>query len=198
MFDPESKVKFMLEGLANIILRPNMSGLLTEYQKMKIAKYEIPLSSCSSMLEDTLYSRHVKKDNGEEQEKLEIYMAETARKFDEEKAARLKNQLPKKKPKTFPPTRRQKIERMREEYGVQKFSEAIVDTDNVFKIGNDYYRIPESCQAYAPKKTKDGDVLYDMDKIICGETISGDKVFFDMNIEPVTDIVCMGEQMRFA
>ena len=197
MFDPESKVKFMLEGLANIILRPNMSGLLTEYQKMKIAKYEIPLSSCSSMLEDTLYSRHVKKDNGEEQEKLEIYMAETARKFDEEKSARLKNQPPKKKPKTFPPTRRQKIERVREEYGVQKFSEAIVDTDNVFKIGNDYYRIPESCQAYACKKTKDGDVLYDMDKIICGETISGEKVFFDMNIEPVADIVCIGEQMKF-
>ena len=198
MFDPESKVKFMLEGLANIILRPNMSGLLTEYQKMKIAKYEIPLSSCASILEDTLYSRHVKKDNGEEQEKLEMYMAETARKFDEEKAARLKNQPPKRKPKVFPPTRRQKIEKARETYAVQKFTEAIVNTDNVFKIGNEYYRIPESCQAYAPKKTKDGDVLYDMDKIICGETISGGKVFFDMNIEPVEGVELIGEQMRFA
>lgn len=107
----------MLEGLANIILRPDMSGLLTEYQKMKIEKYEIPISACSSILDDEMYSKYVKKDNGEEQSKLEGYMEETARRFDEAKAAKLKNQ-PVKKKKVFPPTRRQKIEAVRKAYGI--------------------------------------------------------------------------------
>ena len=197
MFDPESKVKYMLEGLANIILRPDMSGLLTEYQKMKIAKYEIPLSSCASVLEDTLYSRHVKKDNGEEMEKLEMYMAETARKFDEAKAAKLKNQPSKKKPKTFPPTRKQKIEQARKEHRIAKFEFQRVDTDNIFHYDGKYYQIPDSCAAYAPKSLKDGDVIYDMDQVLCGVTDGGKVMFFDMDINPISDVRLIGEQIKF-
>lgn len=76
MFDPESKVKYMLDGLANIILRPNMDGLLTDYQKMKIGKYEIPISSCASLFSDEIYSERPKIDNGEEQMRMELLMDE--------------------------------------------------------------------------------------------------------------------------
>ena len=202
IFDPESKVKFMLDGLANILLRNHMDGVLTEYKKMKIGKYEIPISVCASMFGNELYSEREKMDNGEGRTRMEAIMEEAARKFDEARLAKNSKkrqaEIAMKKPKTFPPTRRQKIEKAREVYAVQKFAEAIVDADNVFKIGNDYYRIPSSCQAYAPKQTRDGDLIYDMDKILCGETISGDKVFFDMNIELVEGVELIGEQMRFA
>lgn len=197
MFDPESKVKFMLEGLANIILRPDMSGLLTEYQKMKIAKYEIPLSSCASTMEDEVYSRRAKKDNGEEEERLAMYMDDTARKFDEAKAARMK-QPPRRKPKTFGPTRRQKIEAVRKQYAVASFESVIVNTDNVFCFGGHYFQIPLSGTKYDGKALPDGDVIYDMDHILCGLTEAGETVFFDMNIEPVAGIVCIGEQTSFA
>ena len=197
MFDPESKVKYMLEGLANIILRPDMSGLLTEYQKMKIAKYEIPLSSCASILEDELYSRHVKKDNGEEMEKLEMYMAEAARKFDEAKASKMKNQPSKKKPKTFPLTRRQKIEKARKEYGIATFEFCRVDTDNVFCWKGKYFRIPSYNPEYEPKKLKDGDLIYDMDQVLCAETQDGSIMFFNMNIEPLGAVDYIGEQIKF-
>lgn len=197
MFAPESKVKFMLEGLANIILRPDMSGLLTEYQKMKIAKYEIPLSSCAPILEDTLYSRHVKKDNGEEKEKLEMYMEDAARKFDEAKAARLKNQPSKKKPKTFPPTRRQKIESVRKDHNITKFKFCRVDTENVFCYGDWYFQIPKDNEKYAGKVLKDGDVIYDMDCVLCAETSQGELLFFDMDIAPINGVLRIGEQINF-
>lgn len=197
MFDPESKVKYMLEGLANIILRPDMSGLLTEYQKMKIAKYEIPLSSCASTMEDEVYSRRAKKDNGEEEEKLAMYMDDTARKFDEAKAARLKNNPPRQKPKVKVLTRRQKIEAARQQYSVVSFESVIVDTDNMFFFGGKYFRIPQSNAKYAGKTLQDGDVIYDMDHILCGRTESGATVFFDMDIEPVDGVVCVGEQTNF-
>lgn len=197
MFDPESKVKYMLDGLANIILRPDMKGLLTEYQKMKIAKYEIPISSCSSVLEDELYSKRAKKDNGEEQKKLEMYMDETARKFDEAKASRIKNKMPKKKAKEFHPTRRKKIEAVRKEYDIVSFAFCRVNTDNVFSFKGRYYKISPENQVYAGKTLKDGDVIFDMDSILCAENKDGIIFFFDMNIEPVYDVECVGEQMKF-
>ena len=196
MFDPESKVKYMLEGLANIILRPDMSGLLTEYQKMKIAKYEIPISSCASMLNDELYARRDKKDNGEEKERLEMYMAETARKFDEAKAARLKNQPPKKR-RNLTSTRRQKIEQARSKYHVTRFEHCRVDTDNIFFFCGKYYQIPLDNERYAAKPAKDGDVIYDMDRVLCAETEDGETIFFDMNISPIDGVYCMGEQTNF-
>lgn len=198
MFDPESKVKYMLEGLANIILRPDMSGLLTEYQKMKIAKYEIPLSSCVSAMEDEVYSRRAKKDNGEEQKKLEMYMDETARKFDEAKAARLKNQPVKRKVREFAPTRRKKIEAARKEYDIEFFETCRVDTDNVFVFRGKYYRIPADNASYAGKELKDGDVIYDMDRILCAVNKDGILFFFDMNIKPVYGVARIGEQTAFA
>ena len=183
MFDPESKVKYMLEGLANIILRPDMSGLLTEYQKMKIDKYEIPLSSCASLLEDKLYSRWAKKDNGEEEQRLEMYMEEAARKFDDARASKTPGKAPAKK-KTFPPTRMQKIEAARKAYNIVKFGFARVDTANEFVYDGIRYHISDSCEAYAPKVTRGGEFIYDMDQIICATDASGKLHFFDMNLEP--------------
>lgn len=196
MFDPESKVKYMLEGLANIILRPNMKGLLTEYQKMKIGKYEIPISSFVSAFNDELYSRRTNIDNGEEEAKIKEMMDELAKKYDDALASRTKR-IPSKKKKTFPPTRRQKIEKARKEYGVKSFTFVRVDTCNEFEFKNKYYVIPDYVEAYAAKETKDGDMIYDMDQILCAETEDNNVIFFDMNIEPVEGIVLKAEQINF-
>ena len=163
---------------------------------MKIEKYEIPISACSSVMDDEMYSKYVKKDNGEEQSKLEMYMEETARKFDEAKAAKLKNQ-PEKKKKTFPPTRRQKIEAVRKQYGVTAFQFVRVDTDNMFCFKGKYYRIPKDNNAYAAKQTRTGEYMYDMDQILCAETVDAGTLFFDMNINPVDGVELVGEQQNF-
>ena len=194
MFDPESKVKYMLEGLANIILRPNMKGLLTEYQKMKIEKYEIPISALGSLLDDELYSKRNRLDNGEEETRIKEMLDELAAKYDAAKASRVKKE-PKKK--IFPLTRRKKIEALRKELGVARFDWVRVDTDNLFFYDGTYWRIPKDDGRYAFKRTKDGDDLYDMDQILCAELADGKVSFYDMNIEPVDGVVVVGEQTSF-
>lgn len=71
MFDPESKIKYMLDGIGNILLRNHMDGILTEYKKMKMGVYEIPLSACASILSDEVYSERPKIDNGEEEQRMQ-------------------------------------------------------------------------------------------------------------------------------
>ena len=182
MFDPEGKVKFMLDGLANIILRPNMDGLITEYQKMKTAKYEIPISSCESVLDDEFYSRRSTRDNGEEGERIRDIMDELARRYDEAKAAKTKK--PPKPKKQFPPTRMQKIERARKERGIVDFRFATVDTNNEFVLDGVSYTV--DAEQYGPSVTKDGELYYAMDRVMCGTTADGEHFFFDMNIEDIT------------
>ncbi len=195
LFDPESKVKYMLEGLANILLRNHMDGILTEYKKMKIGKYEFPFSSCASLFADEIYSEFLKNDNGEEERKLNDLMAEMARRYDEAKSAKTRN---KPRPaKTFPSTRRQKIERIRKENDVKMFEFVRVDTNNEFEWRGTYYRIPDYISVYRPKQTKDEDLIYDMDQILCAETEFGKVLFFDMNIEPVEGITIVGEQLSW-
>lgn len=172
MFDPESKVKFMLDGLANILLRNHMDGILTEYKKMKIGKYEFPFSSCASLFADEVYSEFARKDNGENEGRLNELMAEMARRYDEAKAAKMKGSKVR-VPKAHPPTRRQKIEHFRMENNIKKFTFVRVDTANQFFYDGNYYLIPAECAAYQPKRTKDGDMIYDMDQILCAEDADG-------------------------
>lgn len=195
MFDPESKVKFMLEGLANILLRNHMDGILTEYKKMKIGKFEFPFSSCEQLFADEIYSEFAREHNGDETRKLSELMEKMAKRYDDAKAAKTKKLS--KAPKKFPPTRRQKIESARKTYGIARFEFVRVNTANDFYFGGRYYHIPDSCAAYEPKTTKDGDVIYDMDQILCAETVDGQTLFFDMNIEPVDGVKLIAEQIKF-
>ena len=202
LFDPENKVKFMLDGIANILLRNHMDGILTEYKKMKIGKYEIPISVCASLFGDELYSERPYIDNGEERTRMEAIMDELSRKYDEvrekKQSKKERERVRSKPPKNFPPTRRQKIEAARRKYGIVAYEFARVDTLNRFFFKGNFYEIPRANVAYAAKTTKDGDVIYDMDQILCGETASGSIVFFDMrDIEPVEGIVVVGEQISF-
>lgn len=196
MFDPESKVKYMLDGLANIILRPNMNGLLTDYQKMKIGKYEIPISSCASLFSDEIYSGRPKIDNGEEQIKMDILMDELAEKFDEAKALKAKKRSVSKRKNTIP-TRREKMEQIKKQFCLNGISYVRVDTDNNFIYKNRYYHISEDCKQYSGKVLSDGELFFDMDKIICAESIDGQTIFFDMNLDRVADVRCFGEQISF-
>ena len=186
MFDCESKVKFMLDGLANIILRPNMSGMITEYKKMKIGKYEIPFSACTSEISGEIYSEYIKKDNGEASTRMKLILEELAAKYDEEKNSRQKKIQIKKRVHKL--TRRDKIENIRKTYDANKFEWTCVDTEGYFKFDNKTYRISDDVKQYQAKNLPDGDVLYDMDKILCVKTNEGKNLFFDMNIEPVEKI----------
>lgn len=164
MFDPESKVKYMLDGLANIILRPNMDGLLTDYQKMKIGKYEIPISSCASLFSDEIYSERPKIDNGEEQARMELLMDELAAKFDEAKALKAKRgNTPKKKRKVL--TRREKMEAIKQSFQLERFSFVPVDINNIFVYNNKYFHISDDCEQYSGKILSDGELFFNMDKI---------------------------------
>lgn len=185
IFDPESKIKFMLDGIGNILLRNHMDGILTEYQKMKTGKYEIPLSACSSLLDDEVYSKRPKVDNGEEEAWLKARMEELSQKFDEAEASRNVHKPPKKPPKVFAPTRRQKIEKARAADNIVKFEFVRVDTENNFFFDGKEYHIPESVKAYQSKITRSGEEAYDMDKVLCGKTSGGEVVFYDMNIEKI-------------
>lgn len=127
---------------------------------------------------------------------------ELAQKYEDMKASKeshaYRESKTKKQKKIFPRTRRQKIEDMRKKYGIVSFSFVRVDTQNVFTYKNKYYKINDDVAQYQGKQTLDGDMIYDMDQIICAETSEGDLVFFDMNIEPITNNVAMiGEQINF-
>ena len=176
----------MLNGLANILLRNHMDGILTEYKKMKIGKYEIPISACASLFGNEVYSERPVLDNGEEKTRMEAVMDELARKYDEAKAAKTKK-TPKPK-KKFPPTRRQRIEAARHEYGIIKFLFSSVDTENRFTLDGITYRIDTELPQYAATKTSDGEDYYAMDRVVCGIALDGIE-FFDMNIEKISDRV---------
>lgn len=196
MFDPESKVKYMLDGLANIILRPNMDGLLTDYQKMKIGKYEIPISSCASLFSDEIYSERPKIDNGEEQMRMELLMDEQADKFDEAKALKAKKRSSSERKKKVQ-TRREKMELIKKQFCLNKVSFVRVDTDNNFMYQNRYYHISDTCSQYHGKILPDGEMFFNMDKIVCAESMDGQTIFFDMNLDHITDVYCFGEQQNF-
>lgn len=55
-----------------------------------------------------------------------------------------------------------------------------VNTENCFELSGILYQIDESVSEYKGKIVGEGDVLYDMDKIIC-VIDRGDTYFFDMN-----------------
>ena len=164
IYDPESKVKFLLEGLANSILRPNMAGMITEYKQKKIDMYEIPISTFDGTLGNVLCSQEGKK---------ELAWVHNEASF--AKPKKTKNRMM---------TRSQKITQLKQQ-GITQFSFENVDTENRFTYQNRVFRIDESVIAYAPKVTKEGDLLYDMDRILCGIAENGNAVFFDMNIEPI-------------
>lgn len=185
IFDPESKIKFMLDGVGNILLRNHMDGIQTEYQKMKTGKYEIPLSACTSLFGDEFYSERPKIDNGEEESRMVAIMDDLAEQYDEAKEKKRSKSKPKKPPKVFAPTRRQKIEKARAADNVVKFEFVRVDTENNFSFDGKEYHIPESVQAYQSKITRSGEEAYDMDKVLCGKTSGGEVVFYDMNIEKI-------------
>lgn len=185
MFDPESKVKFMLEGLANMYLRSNADGVLTDYKKMKIGKYELPLSACTSALANEVYSERQRLDNGEDESRMQHAMEELARKYDEAKAKKTPKREQKPKPQRRP-TRRQKIEAARRELGIIQFLFARVDTEGKFSVLGQTFQISEEATQYAPTYTKSGEAVYEMDQVLCGVDGGGQLTFFDMNIDKIS------------
>lgn len=89
------------------------------------------------------------------------------------------------------------MERIKSQFGLKEISFARVDTDNNFIYRNRYYHISEVCKQYSGQPLTNGDVLFDMDKILCAESVDGQTIFFDMNLDQVTDVQIFGEQLKF-
>ena len=163
IWSPENKVKWMLDGCANAILRPNMSGILTDYQKMKMRKYEIPMSSCGSEVESLLYSQRPVIDNGEESDRTDLMFE----KLDQAYFDVYNKKVPKsrrniKSAKKHVVTRGDKIKAIKEKFPNCSFCEKLVNTDGDFELDSCKYCVTDD--RYLPVQTGSG-VFYKMDKI---------------------------------
>lgn len=190
IWSPENKVKWMLDGCANAILRPNMSGILTDYQKMKMRKYEIPMSSCGSEVEGLLYSQRPVVDNGEEShhndlmfEKLDQAYFDVYNKKIPKSRRNIKSSI------KHVTTRSDKIKTIKEKYLDCLFCEEMVDTDGYFELDSCKYRVTDD--RYLPVQTGSG-VFYEMDKINIVMLNNGERLYYTQSFDSISiECVCV-------
>lgn len=173
MFCGENKVKRFFSGLTYFLLLGNTEGMVTNYKEMMNGKREIPISSCPSQIEDLVYGT-----------------GSVLRSSPEDEAAMFEKTTVEETPvkkgkKTVTNEKAAKIKVLRKECGYDALiSYCTVYTDNTFKYDGELYKISNTVEAYAPKKTALG-VLYDMDKIICVKCSDGRVCFYTANYDPI-------------
>lgn len=166
---PEKKVKKFLDGCADFILYCNADGVESDYKKMKKGKVEIPMSACTSHLENLTFSMREKVDSGSEKIKFD-QMLEQMSLMDEKKepeSARKKKVV----------SCYTKLQRLKKEIGPTKFFFCAVDTANRFMFEGILFHISEEVEEYLPKRTREGD-LYDFDKIVVAISEDGSIRFY--------------------
>ena len=144
-------------------------GIETDYRRVMHPKREIPLSSCPESLEHMMYAtgggnEEFDRADNERFEFLLERLDQRAQKYE------------------FPKKHRRKIEsgqHKRRRLGIQGGEWLTVNTDNVFRFGDDVYVIEDNEAQYAPINTEYGD-YYAMDRVLA----SGWK-FYDMNYNEV-------------
>lgn len=183
-FSPESKVKSFLSSLGYFLIMGGTDDIVTDYKQLMNGKREIPVSSCPSFIEDTVYGGiHVNSNDLSKKAEGECFRG-IMEKADYKVSKRYKT-MPSRKPKRK--TRFDRSEKLRREGGVKELIPAVVDTENVFHLGGATYCIDgEKCEKYSPKETKSG-VLYDMDRVYCAVDGSGRTMFFDGDLERIPD-----------
>ena len=170
MYTPELKVKRLLDALAYYILLGHTDDIETDYRRVMHAKREVPVSSCPDHFENMIYSTGEGTSKGYDNDEYERFSL-LLEKLD---AKAQKYEVPKK--------RRPKIEskqHKRRRIGITDGEWLTVNTDNMFRYGDDVYVIEDQEAQYAPISTEYGD-YYAMDRILA----SGGK-FYDMNYDEV-------------
>ena len=190
-FCSENKVKRFLNSLAYFLMLGNTGGIVTDYKRVVDGKREIPISSCPSYVEDIVYGtgNTLIPTNEDEHSAFQSILERL-----DEKAKKYRPNDGKKKPaRKAVCTRYDKIKGIRALIGDAAYYYPSVNTLNEFTLNGKTYRIDDSVSEYAGKNMADGDILYDMDKIVCALTPDGKIHYFDMNMDmiPNEHIVCV-------
>lgn len=163
------KVKKLLDSLGYYILLGNTKGIETEYRRVMHAKREIPVSSCPSWIENAVYSTGGGTDaiDQDEQEHFKIMLERLDLKANQYIS----------KGKRF--EKKESGQQKRTRLGIHGGEWLTVNTDNVFRFGDEVYVIDDQEVQYAPISTEYGD-YYAMDRVLAS---SGK--FYDMNYDEV-------------
>ena len=169
LYSPEIKVKRLLDALAYYMLLGHTEGIETDYRRVMHSKREIPVSSCPSNIENLMYASGGGSDliDQDEVERFNLML--------ERLDARAQKYDTPRKPKVKIESGQHKRRRL----GIHGGEWCRVNTDNVFRYGDDVYVIEDQEVQYAPISTEYGD-YYAMDKVLA----SGGK-FYDMNYNEI-------------
>ena len=182
---PEKKVKRFLDGCADFILYCNADDVMTDYKKMKTGKVEIPMSACTSHIENMVFSSREKIDAGHEDERFNQTLSEISC-ADKTNAGASKPRQRKsiKKPDY------EKLQAIKRKLQIVDMRFCTVDTYGEFVYKGSTYHIASWNQTYAPKQVGEDD-LYDCDRIVVALSASGEYHYFDpwWNEVPSVDII---------
>ena len=181
-YAPENKVKSFLSSLSYFLIMGNADDIVTDYKQIMNGKREIPVSSCPSFVEDSIYSGvHVNTNELLKKAEQECFdgMMDRA-----DKKAERRYGKPKKQVKERGVSRSERLRSILSRG--EKIFGSIVDTENEFEFRDTRYRISKSmCPQYGAKKTRSGN-LYDMDRIYVSTDADGSILgFYDGNLEPI-------------
>ena len=150
--------------------------MVTNYKEIMNGKREIPISSCPSQIEDQVYGTGpVLRGQSEDDETMFLLSEQVPQSAEKKRKHAMRDE------------RDIKIKQIREDCGYDAaFSYCVVDTEYRFKYGGCVYRIDESVEAYAPKRTALG-TLWDMDKVVCVKSKDGQIRFYTAKYDPIPE-----------
>lgn len=180
----EEYIKDYLDRVGYILIQDKPDGkVLTDYKNLRDRIAMVPVSSVNQ-LENLFYShaedndmpvRGVDRDNPSDMTKTEkkIHAALTMPRHAPKQITKLQQ-------------KRKHIDEMRAAHPNAVVSYVTVNTDNEFEYNGARRRI-NGLKQYAPKNVG-GDLLYDMDQVVCVED-DGGVFFYDQNFEDITGSV---------
>lgn len=180
LYSPEERVKYFLDGCANVLLHGNSEGILSRYKEIMRGKTEIPVSSCPSFLKDYLFSGSQAPVEELEDGTFELILEDV-----DSKAEIYTKKKPGKK-KERAQTRFERIQSIRADYPGCEMTTCIVDTENFFECFGNTYQVDDAVKQYQPKRTREG-MIFDMDRVIGVEAEDGEIAFFDQDMFHIAD-----------
>lgn len=179
-YSPENKVKAFLSSQGYFLILGNTEGVETDYKRIMRGSREIPISSCPSYIEDSVYSTGPSLKTVDNTEGFQILLDAV-----DAKAEKLSGYYKKKKSSSKKePTPFCKLQNILHQFGIDSTAviHARVDTDNVFEYKGSRYQIHGIPQYEA--KDHQGEPYYTMDRVICVNTPEG-TIFYDMNLNVI-------------
>lgn len=169
VYTPELKIKYFLDSMTRLLLVGNTNGIETPYRQVMHAKREIPVSNCTSDVENVFYASGVNSPEVLRDEKA--FFNEMLEKLDERAEVYEVKKEPRKKERS--------LFGKKLKLGIPDGEWYRVDTEGRFQVGEDWYQIDDREAQYLPIPTEYG-AYYAMDKILLA-----DGHFYDMNYDEV-------------